>query len=66
MTIQCANCGQRQEDEGKGATCLECGASPLPSYAYPVDSPFRPLPPKAPILAPSRSRTTALPKRPAV
>jgi hypothetical protein len=44
--VRCFACGQKQRDEGPGATCCRCGCSPLPSYSYPVSSAFRPHPPR--------------------
>ena len=40
--VECGHCGRQQKDEGRGATCSDCGASPLPSRAYPIQSVFHP------------------------
>ena len=40
--VRCAACHKAQYDYGQGQTCLYCGVSPIPSYAYPKKSSFYP------------------------
>jgi len=41
-TVSCANCHREQPDQGRSSTCIHCGCSPLPSYAYTRDNGFYP------------------------
>jgi hypothetical protein len=34
VKVSCPSCGRKQADLGKRTTCVECGLSPIPSYAY--------------------------------
>jgi hypothetical protein len=43
--VHCPSCRREQGDQGRGATCVYCGTSPLPSHAYPRGHAFYPRPP---------------------
>ena len=40
--VKCPQCGRIQPDQGKRATCYECGLQPIPSREYPEDCCFNP------------------------
>jgi len=41
-TVRCPACDREQSDRGQRSTCVRCGISPLPSFAYPRLSQLHP------------------------